>query len=69
MIRPEITELVKLGPFPTSKDAQPATIEQHQDWLHRVKPPVTDAEARELVKLFGSDDYFVILGWLGQFCI
>jgi hypothetical protein len=58
MIRSEIAELMKLGSFPASHDIVPNTIVRQQSLLSSIAPPVTDDEARELVKLFGPDDYY-----------
>lgn len=58
MIRAEIQELKKLGPFPASKDVVPAIISRQEDLLRQIVPPVTDQEARELAQLFGPDDYY-----------
>lgn len=58
MIRPEIIELVKLGSFPSSRNVQPVVIERQEQLLRGIAPPISDAEACELVKLFGPDDYF-----------
>jgi hypothetical protein len=57
-IRQEVIELGTLGPFPASGAVELTQIEQRQRLLDAIKSPVTDAEARELVKLFGPDDYF-----------
>ncbi len=57
MIRQQIVDLVKMGPFPASKDATDA-IETQEKLLLGITKPVTDDEARELVKVFGPDDYF-----------
>jgi hypothetical protein len=58
LIRSEIVKLVELGPFPDSHDVAPATISQQELLLRSISPPVTDAEARVLIGLFGPDDYF-----------
>ena len=57
MIRPEVRDLVSLGPLPDEKAAV-ERITRHEDRLHRVARPVTDAEARLLVGLFGPDDSY-----------
>jgi hypothetical protein len=58
MTRPEVSELVRLGSFPASRDVVPETIGRQEQLLSKITPPVTDDEARELIKLFGPDDYF-----------
>lgn len=58
MIRPQVTELVKLGAFPSEHDVVEAQIEKQQRLLESIEPPVSDNEAREFLKLFGPDDYY-----------
>lgn len=58
MIRPEVNELLQIGPFPPSHRAVPATVKRQQELMRLITPPISDAEARELLKLFGPDDYF-----------
>jgi hypothetical protein len=58
MIRPQITELVRLGAFPASENVNHDTIRRQQELLDTVKPPISDEEAKELLRLFGPDDYF-----------
>ncbi len=58
MIRSAVGELVRLGAFPSSKGADLLLIKRQEELLHRIRPPISDAEARELVKLFGPDDYY-----------
>jgi hypothetical protein len=53
-----IEELVALGQLPGSARSDLATVEKIQRALARVKPPITDEEARALVRLFGPDDCF-----------
>lgn len=58
MIRSEVSELAKMGAFPSSKCVDLVLIKRQQGILERITPPISDAEARELVKLFGPDDYY-----------
>ena len=58
MVRPEIKELSSLGSFPPSQSVKTETIDKQEELLRNILPPVTDEEARELIKLFGPDDYF-----------
>ena len=44
--------------FPASHDVVQAQIEKQQQLLESLKPPLSDDEARELVKVFGPDDYY-----------
>jgi hypothetical protein len=62
-MRSEVTELGKLGPLPSYKSvlANPdggALVKKYQDLILSIKPPVTDAEARVLVGIFGPDECF-----------
>jgi hypothetical protein len=58
MIRSELRDLIEIGAFPASQGADLPSIKRRQELLDRIKPPVSDSEARELVKLFGPDEYF-----------
>jgi hypothetical protein len=58
MIRKEVSDLMGLGSFPASKQVDLAVIDRQESLLASITPPVSDDEARELVKLFGPDDYF-----------
>jgi hypothetical protein len=58
MIRPEVRQLVALGAFPSSNDADLATGQRQQQLLESIKRPISDEEARSLIKVFGPDDYF-----------
>jgi len=58
MIRAEIQELDQLGPLPESDAAQAAQLNRYEELLKRIVRPVTDEEARVLVRLFGPDDCY-----------
>jgi hypothetical protein len=58
MVRSEVGELMKMGVFSSSQGVDLALIKRQQELLQRITPPVSDAEAWELVKLFGPDDYY-----------
>ncbi len=58
MIRPEIQQLVKLGTFPASHEVDQKVIGEQDKLMRAIQPPISDEEAKELVKLFGPDDYF-----------
>lgn len=60
MIRAEIQQLIQLGPFPVSSEVKQEVIAAQDKLLRSIKPPITDEEAKKLVTLFGSDDYFGI---------
>jgi len=62
-MRSEVMELGKLGPLPSHKSvlANPdgeALVKKYQDLIGSIKPPVTDAEARVLLGIFGVDECF-----------
>lgn len=50
--------LVQLGPLPSSKLATTPVIEKYETLLGKVQTPVSDDDARALVRLFGPDDCF-----------
>lgn len=58
IIRPQIAQLVKLGPFPPSQDVDLGRIKAQQELLEAIKSPVSEHEAKQLVTLFGPDDYY-----------
>lgn len=58
MIRPSIKELLILGAFPSSQHVNLDLIQRQQALLESVTPPVSDEEARELLRIFGPDDFF-----------
>ncbi len=53
-----IRKLTRFGPFPPSEEAEYAIISKQHELLQHIASPLTDDEARELVKLFGPDEYF-----------
>ena len=57
-MRSEVIELGRLGPLPSYKAALvnpngEALVNKYADLIASIKPPVTDAEARVLVGIFG----------------
>jgi hypothetical protein len=62
IVRNEVKELLTMGPFPSSKQVicsrQTDLVEKYQRLLLSIEKPVTDEEAKALVKLFGVDDFF-----------
>ena len=58
MIRNEIQQLVKLGKFPASDKVRLEIITEQEKFVRAITPPISDVEAKELIKLFGPDDYF-----------
>lgn len=57
-IRDEVQELIQLGPFPVSQDADADDIDRRGAILNRIKTPVTDEEANALLSCFGPDEAF-----------
>ena len=53
-----IIKLIELGPLPSSKNPDDLLLEKIQSLLSNIKKPITDDEARALVKLFGPDECF-----------
>jgi hypothetical protein len=58
MIRKEVSELLRLGPMPSSEASTVESVRRYQDLLASIRKPVTDNEARELLKVFGDDELF-----------
>jgi hypothetical protein len=57
-MQPAVDELVKIGQFPSEKDAEVDLLKRIQNLLERIEQPVDDDEARALATLFGPDDCF-----------
>ena len=62
-MRREIIELNELGPLPSWESvlADPngaALVKKYQDLIESIRPPVTDEEAKVLVRIFGPDECF-----------
>jgi hypothetical protein len=58
MMQANIEALLKLGPLPPSIDLDVAQVGRFQTLLTGIHCPVSNDEARALVKLFGVDDCF-----------
>lgn len=57
-MRPEVQELVKLGPLPSEADAVEEQLDAYGALIDAVDRPIADDEARALITLFGPDDCF-----------
>lgn len=57
-IRSEVQQLVDLGPFPASADADEYDIDRRGALLTAIKPPLTHEEAEALLACFGPDEAF-----------
>lgn len=58
MVRQAVNDLLNLGTFPASKDVCPEMIRKQEELLRNISSPISDDEARLLVRLFGPDDYY-----------
>ena len=58
-MRPEVRELVAMGPLPDSASAaDDMNLEKRQSLLDAIGKPLSDHEAEGLAGLFGPDDCF-----------
>ncbi|MET3109408.1 hypothetical protein AAKU67_004389 [Oxalobacteraceae bacterium GrIS 2.11] len=57
-IRPEIQQMIELGSFPSEDEATTEHLRQLETLFRSVVRPISDDEANELVKLFGTDGCF-----------
>ena len=57
-MQPAIERLVQIGPLPSSSVATAPVLQEVEALLANVQTPITDAEARAMVRLFGPDDCF-----------
>jgi hypothetical protein len=57
-MRKEVQELVRLGPLPDCGTVEEEQLKIYEGLLSRVTPPVSDKEARSLVRLFGPDECY-----------
>lgn len=53
-----VEDLLKLGPLPSSANADVSKLELFQSILASVDQPISDDDARALISLFGSDDCY-----------
>jgi hypothetical protein len=58
IMREEIGKLSELGPLPPEGAASVEDVRRYEELILRIKRPITDDEARVLVKLFGPDGCF-----------
>jgi hypothetical protein len=58
MMQPAVERLVQIGPLPSSSVASVPELQEVEALLAKVQTPITDDEARALVRLFGPDDCF-----------
>ena len=53
-----VDDLLKLGPLPSSANADVGQLEIYQFILAKIDQPIADDDARALITLFGPDDCF-----------
>lgn len=58
MIRNEVAALAALGTLLSARSADGAKLHEQERLLGSIQKPVTDDEAKLLVKLFGPDDCY-----------
>lgn len=58
MMRPEVMELVSLGPLAASDAVDMKVLKKQEELIRNLVKPATDEEARALVKIFGPDESF-----------
>lgn len=57
-VRKEIENLNTLGPLPSEDDADVVLLKEYDKLYRAIISPITDQEARILVRLFGPDGCF-----------
>lgn len=57
-MRTEVIQLVQLGPLPSEEGASVELVQKFESALHSITKPVSNEEARALVRLFGNDSCF-----------
>jgi hypothetical protein len=55
-MQPAVERLARIGPLPSSRVAAVPELRELEALLGEVQTPITDNEARALVRLFGPDD-------------
>lgn len=57
-IRPQVKRLVEMGALPPDRGADPAKVDKFDPEIHAIARPVSNAEARMLLAVFGPDDCY-----------
>ena len=57
-MRKEVQELARLGPLPDCETVQEEQLTTYESLISSIVPPVSDAEASSLVRLFGPDECY-----------
>jgi hypothetical protein len=58
--RPEVMDLVRMGPFPPERGADLSVVKEYERLYRSIVRPVSDDEARLLMRIFGEDDFYGI---------
>ena len=58
MTRKEIEDMAKLGPLPSENCRDIELLNEYERLYRAIQKPVSDMEARVLVRLFGTDGSF-----------
>jgi hypothetical protein len=53
-----IDALRKIGRLPSSEDATSQIVDELERLLRKMHPPISDAEAIQLVNMLGPDDFY-----------
>jgi hypothetical protein len=62
VVRKQIGKLIALGPLPSEVAASVDQVLSYQLLIEQISPPLEDDEAKDLLGIFGPDDFFG-LGW------
>jgi hypothetical protein len=62
-MREEIAKLLKMGPFPNEANVTPDIVDSYHNLLSAISRPVSLGEAKSLLALFGTDDFFGV-AWM-----
>jgi hypothetical protein len=57
-LRRQVADLIALGAMPASEDTSVSTVAEFQQKITALQTPLTTEEARALLPVFGTDDYF-----------
>lgn len=58
MLRKPVADLLALGSMPASEDTDVSTVAEFERKILALQTPLTTEEARALLPVFGTDDYF-----------
>ncbi|WGS87728.1 hypothetical protein [Methylomonas sp. UP202] len=62
-MRPEIQQLIDLGPLPPEAEASLGYLREAEGLLRAIEKPLSDEEARNLISLFGPPDSCYGFAW------